>query len=114
MSEEKNEPLLGKLGAGVVTTVIAGVLVLAVSFLINAPSRVAGESAQRDTDINDRLSAVQRQLDELRVRHNDTDRAVGELAIKVEQGTGDRYTGTEARLEGCRQRREPAVEPHHE
>jgi|TARA_R110002167_G_scaffold124945_5_gene304726 hypothetical protein len=100
MAVKANEPVLGKLGAGVVTAVTGGISILLISTAFNAPTRNLERAEKGFEEQRIKHIAISEEITTLEQRVTALAKLVGELGIKVEQGTGDRYTGTQARLVG--------------
>ena len=97
MSEDKqNESVVGSGGRTIIISLV-GSLVMAAFWVAWQSPR--DESRAEDQDLRESINALQGEVRELREAYSqhriNSDREIGRLAIQVEAGGQDRFTGTD-------------------
>lgn len=90
----------GKYDTTIIATVSGGILLLVLTRFVGAPERAQEKAAKADASIRTELQVTRREIAELREAYQEhRTNAQGrfeELAIRVDNGTQDRFTKTEA------------------
>ena len=91
------QPYLGKLGAALVTGAVTTAIGLLVLTIYNAPQRADEKSIARDAKQEREIERDRAEIKSIRGILGGLQQDIAELRVTVEGGTGDRFTGAEAR-----------------